>query len=119
MKNLYLMRKVLLGTFTMTLAMSTALAQANKPEAANAGGNGNKNVLNARHNAGAAKASKPVFESDGTPANDAALGIPLAASVTLPDVPKIKVHGKHKVSHGPVKPQEYPSTPQQEVKALH
>lgn len=110
----------------MTIAMSGALAQANKPEAANAngngkgnaGGNGNGNALNAKHNAGAAKASKPVFESDGTPDNDAALGIPLAPSVALPDIPKIKVHGKHTRSDGPVKPQEYPSTAQQEVKEL-
>lgn len=109
MKNLYLMRKAMLGAFGMTLAMSGPLAQTNKAT---------ENTLNTKHNAGAAKASKPVFESDGTPANDAALGKSPAKSVMLPDRPTVKPHGKHTVSLGPVGPQEYPSTAQQEVKEL-
>jgi hypothetical protein len=112
MKNFYFLHKFMLGAAGMMLTISGALAQNSNFNPVNV----NANALNAKHHAGAAKASTPVFENDGTPANDAALGKVSAKSVSLPDIPRVKTHGRHTVSHGPVGPQKYPSNAQQEIK---
>lgn len=102
----------------VAVGLTFALAQSAYAQSANANGIANANALNAKHHAGAAKAARPVFESDGTAANDAALGKFSAQSVSLPDIPKVKTHGKHKVSHGPVGPDAYSSSAQPEIREL-
>jgi hypothetical protein len=58
------------------------------------------------------KTPKPVRNSDGTPAGDAALGIAPEPDVDLPDAARIqkKAH-KHEVKHGKVDRDVYPTGP--------
>lgn len=115
MKKLYLASSGLFAICTFAIAASYANAQSVNANA-NAAANANSNALNASDNS--ARASKPVFNSDGSPANDAALGIPLDPPVALPPKAAAKPHGRHEISLGPVEHKKYPSKPQQAVTSL-
>lgn len=81
---------------------------------------------NANANAGAKptepplppKAPRAVFNEDGSPAGDAALGIPPDPPANLPEAAIEHRVGRHKVSRGPVEPEKFPTRPQQVITKL-
>lgn len=119
MKHILFTHVVSIGTLGLTIAFGQATAFAQSSSNSNNGAGSANNV-----NAANVEAAKPVddglpkkkpkavFNNDGTPAGDAALGIAPDADVDLPVASKIqRKPPKHEVKRGKVDRDFYPTGP--------